>query len=102
LAGLVAVFARDVATVYARSGGCVAIASEHGFAHWAARGRILQGWAEAQNGEAPTGIALLRDGLAAEAATGTRNFTPFYLLCAIPARKSVWEPGCGLHQGQRS
>ena len=23
-------------------------------------------------------------------------------LCAIPARKSVWEPGCGLHQGQRS
>src|SRR6516165_290808 len=21
-------------------------------------------------------------------------------LCAIPARKSVWEPGCGLHQGQ--
>jgi len=19
-----------------------------------------------------------------------------------PARKSVWEPGCGLHQGQRS
>ena len=24
------------------------------------------------------------------------------MLCAIPARKSVWEPGCGLHQGQRS
>ena len=23
-------------------------------------------------------------------------------LCAIAARKSVWEPGCGLHQGQRS
>jgi transposase len=23
-------------------------------------------------------------------------------LCAIPARKSVWEPGYGLHQGQRS
>ena len=23
-------------------------------------------------------------------------------LCAIPARKSVWEPGCELHQGQRS
>jgi len=24
------------------------------------------------------------------------------VLCAIPARQSVWEPGCGLHQGQRS
>jgi len=23
-------------------------------------------------------------------------------LCATPARKSVWEPGCELHQSQRS
>jgi hypothetical protein len=45
---MAAVFARDVAAVYAYSNECVALASEHGFAQWAARGRILQGWADAQ------------------------------------------------------
>jgi predicted ATPase len=79
LAGMAAVFARDVATVYAHSNDCVALASEHGFALWAANGRILQGWTDAQRGETTTGIALIRDGLAAYEATGTRVRTPFYL-----------------------
>jgi hypothetical protein len=42
-AGNAAVFARDVATVCAYGNDCVALASEHGFALWAAIGRILQG-----------------------------------------------------------
>jgi predicted ATPase len=78
-AGMAAVFARDVATVYARSNDCVALASEHGFALWAAWGRILRGWADAQEGEATTGIALIRDGLAASEAAGSRLFTPLFL-----------------------
>jgi class 3 adenylate cyclase/predicted ATPase len=78
-AGMAAVFARDVATVYAHSHDCAAIASEHGFAHWAANGRVLQGWADAQKGEATTGIALIRDGMAAAEATGTRVVTPLFL-----------------------
>ena len=49
-----AVFAGDVATACAHSSDCVALASEHGFPYWAARGRILQGWADAQQGEATT------------------------------------------------
>jgi predicted ATPase len=69
-AGRAAVFARDVATAYACGNDCVALASEHGFAQWAAFGRLLQGWAEAQKGEATTGIARIRDGLAAYEATG--------------------------------
>jgi predicted ATPase len=56
----------------------VALASEHGFAEWAARGRILQGWAGAQRGEATTGIALIRDGMAALEATGARLHTPLH------------------------
>ncbi len=79
LAGMAAVFARDVATACAHGNDCVALASEHGFAQWAALGRILQGWADAQQGEATTGIARIRDGLAASEATGTRLYTPFYL-----------------------
>jgi predicted ATPase len=78
-AGMAAVVARDVATAYAYSNDCVALASEHGFALWAALGRSLQGWADAQKGEATTGIAIIRDGLAASEATGTRVNTPFYL-----------------------
>jgi len=79
MAATAAVFARDVATVYARSKDCVAVASEHGFPAWAARGRVLQGWADAQKGEATTGIARIRDGLAANEATGARVATPIYL-----------------------
>ena len=79
LAGVAAVFARDVATVDARTNDCVGLASEHGFAHWAAFGLILQGWADAQRGEATTGIVRIRDGLAAAEAAGTRVYTPFYL-----------------------
>jgi predicted ATPase len=79
LVGMAAVFARDDATVHARSNNCMALANEHGFALWEARGRILQGWADAQRGEASTGIARIRDGLAAAEATGARVGTPLYL-----------------------
>jgi predicted ATPase len=79
LASVAAVFARDIATVRACSNDCVALASEHGFAQWAAFGRILQGWADAQKGEAMTGIARIRDGLAASEATGSRVATPLFL-----------------------
>jgi predicted ATPase/class 3 adenylate cyclase/energy-coupling factor transporter ATP-binding protein EcfA2 len=78
-AGKAAVLARDVATVHAHGDDCVALASEHGFALWAAVGRILRGWADAQKGEAMTGIACIRDSLVAIEATGTRIFAPFYL-----------------------
>jgi len=78
-AGTAAVFARDVATACACGNDSVALASEHGFAHWAPRGRILQGWAGAQKGEATRGIALIQDGLTAYEATGARVSTPFYL-----------------------
>jgi predicted ATPase len=78
-AGMAAVFARDIATTCAYSNDCVALAGEHGFALWAAYGRILQGWADAQRGEATTGIARIRDGLAAAEATGARVLAPFCL-----------------------
>jgi len=77
--GRAAIFARDIATTYARSNDCVALASERGFPLWAAFGRIFQGWADAQNGEATTAVCRIRDGLAAAEATGARVATPFYL-----------------------
>jgi predicted ATPase len=85
-AGMAAVFARDVATVHACSNDCVALATERGFAQWAVYGWVLQGWADAQSGEARTGIALIRDGMAATTeATGSRVATPFYLVLLAEA-----------------
>jgi predicted ATPase len=78
-AGMAAALARDVATVHAYANNCVAVASQHGFAQWAALGRVLQGWADARKGEATTGIARIRDGMAAAEATGSRVCTPFHL-----------------------
>jgi predicted ATPase len=78
-AGMAAVFARDVATACAYGNDCVALASEHGFPQWAGHGRIVQGWADAQRGEAKTGIARIRDGIAAAEATGARLTTPLFL-----------------------
>jgi predicted ATPase len=77
-AGVAAVFARDVATVYAYGNNCVTVASEHGFTHWAAGGRVLQGWVDAQRGGATTGIAHIRDGLAAAEAAGARANAPLH------------------------
>ena len=42
-------------------------------------GRILQGWADTQKGEAITGIARIRDGLATSEAIGARITTPLRL-----------------------
>ncbi len=78
-AGMAAAFARDVATACARSNDCIALASEHGFPQWAAAARVLQGWTDAQKGEATTGIARIRDGMAAFEATGARLATPLFL-----------------------
>src|SRR5262249_46319574 len=84
LAGIAAAFARDVATACAYSNECIALASEHG-AQWAAVGRALQGWAEAQKGEAAAGNARIRDGLAAYEATGGRSGTTFGLILLAEA-----------------
>jgi hypothetical protein len=79
-AGMAAVFARDVGTACAHSNECIAVASEHGFPLWAAYGRILQGWAAAQKGEAPrelpaSATAWPRPRRPAPA-PGHRNFSP--------------------------
>jgi predicted ATPase len=76
---MAAVFARDVATVYTCGNDGVAVASEHGFPLWAGAGWILLGWASAQRGEATTGIARIRDGMATFEATGARLCAPLFL-----------------------
>jgi predicted ATPase len=77
--GMEAIFARHVREASACADEYVALANEHGFQLWAAYGLIIQGWVAAQNGDAATGIAVIREGLAQTEATGSRLLDPCHL-----------------------
>jgi predicted ATPase len=77
--GAKAIFVRRLDEAGACANEYVALADEHGFPHWAAYGRIVQGWVAARNGDTTAGIALIREGLARTEATGSRNYYPFHL-----------------------
>jgi hypothetical protein len=101
LAAVAAVFARDIATACARSNDCVALATEHGFSNWAAFGRVFQGWTDAQRGEATTGIARIRDGLAAAEASGSHLFAPLFRVLLAEALICRENRGRPRHPGRR-
>jgi hypothetical protein len=67
--GAKAIFVRRLDEAGACANEYVALADEHGFPHWAAYGRIVQGWVAARNGDTTAGIALIREGLARTEAT---------------------------------
>jgi predicted ATPase len=77
--GARAIFVRRLGEAGACANEYVALADEHGFPHWAAYGRIVQGWVAAHKGDTTAGIALIREGLARTEATGSRNYYPFHL-----------------------
>ena len=62
-----------------RTDEALALAQEHGFAQWAAYGKMLKGWALAQRGQALSAIEQIREGLAATRQTGARVWEPFFL-----------------------
>jgi predicted ATPase len=55
------------------------LAKEQSFPYWLAAGTILWGWALADEGRSETGIAALRDGIAAWRATGAELYMPYHL-----------------------
>jgi tetratricopeptide (TPR) repeat protein len=65
----------------------VRLAEEHGFPHTLAIATVSLGWARIMQGNAPGGIPLLRDGVAAVDATGARLVRPQFLsmLAAVDA-----------------
>jgi predicted ATPase len=76
---MTAIFARRISDAGSCAMQYVALANEHGFPLWAAYGLIIQGWVAAQNGDARTGIAVIREGLAQAEATGSRFLDPCHL-----------------------
>jgi predicted ATPase len=57
----------------------VALATEQGFPHWSAQGRIYHGWVKVNTGDVAAGISLLRSGQDAFCATGAKLLLPHYM-----------------------
>jgi len=75
----------------------MAIASEHGFPFFSARGAMLRGWALAAQGQGETGVAQLHEGLAAHRATETTLGQPYFLALVAEAWAWVGQADAGLH-----
>ena len=57
----------------------ITLSTEHGFALRLAWGKILRGWALAEQGQGEEGITQIRQGLAAYRATGAELLRPYFL-----------------------
>jgi predicted ATPase len=74
----------------------IGLATEQGFPLYLAAGTVVRGWALAGSGRAAEGIAEIRRGLAAYAATGAEMWSPYFL--GLLAEASGWagEAAAGL------
>ena len=61
-----------------RADQLIALASEHGFANYAADGIVFRGWAEVKIGNLEEGTSLLCSGSSADRATGAEAWAPYY------------------------
>jgi predicted ATPase len=57
----------------------VALATEQGFPHWSAQGKIYQRWVKVNTGDLAAGISLLQSGRDAFRATGGKLLLPHYM-----------------------
>jgi tetratricopeptide (TPR) repeat protein len=62
-----------------QAAAAIAVSIRYGFPYYLAWGTILHGWAVAERGQVELGIAQIRDGLAAIAATGCGHRRSYYL-----------------------
>ena len=70
-------FRRDVRNVREQAEAAVALATEHGFAPWAALATSFRGWALAMEGKSEKGLVELQQGIAALRAQGAGIWLPF-------------------------
>jgi len=86
---------RDVAGAQAHGDALLALAAAHRLPLRAAQGRIFRGWALAMHGEAATGVAHLRQGLASPD-VGPESLRPHWLVLLAEAYGRAEQPEAGL------
>ena len=91
-------YSRKGPAVQGSAEATLAIATEHGFSFWHALGLVMRGWALAEQGAGASGIAQLRQGLAAFLATGGETYRTYYLALLAEAlgRGGQIEEGLGV------
>jgi predicted ATPase len=91
-------YRREAPALQESAEAATAIATEHGLSFWRAGGQVLGGWALAEQGEGAGGIAQLRQGLTAWAATGgaTQRTYHLALLAEALGREGQVEEGLGV------
>jgi predicted ATPase len=92
---MVSQYRRDVPAVHEHAEAAVALATEKGFPFWAAIGTIFRGWALAMQGQGEEGMAQVRQGIAANRATGAALLVPYFctLLAEVSAHLGHIEDG---------
>jgi predicted ATPase len=87
---------REAQAAHAQAASAMTLATEQGFAAWVAQGTVLHGWALAMQGQGEVGLAAMRQGLAAELATGATLWQPYFLGLLAEAYGASGHPDEGL------
>jgi predicted ATPase len=70
---------REAPAAHEQAAAATTLATEQGFALYLAWGTVLRGWASAMQGQGEAGLAAIRQGLAADRATGAMHWQPYSL-----------------------
>jgi class 3 adenylate cyclase/predicted ATPase len=95
-AAMVHQWRREVLRVHAQAAAAMTLITEQGFTQYWARGTVLHGWALAMQGQGEAGIAAIRQGLAADLATGSTQYQPYGLGLLAEAYEAGGHPDAGL------
>ena len=91
-------YRREVMAVHAQAAAARTLATEQGFfAERVAWATVLHGWALALQGQGEAGLAAMRQGLAADLATGSKSWQPYLLGLLAEAYGAGGHPDEGLH-----
>ena len=89
-------FRREVQAVRERAEALMTLSDEQGFPYWLAFGTILRGWALTLQKEGAEGIEQMRQGLAAQRATGAEIDQPYFLFLLAEADEKAGQTQEGL------
>jgi len=89
VAALCSQMRREVTATLEQAEATVALATEHGFPHWAAMGTILRGWALAMRDSSEAGMAQLSQGIATWRANDASVNAPYALTMQAEAASLV-------------
>src|SRR5262249_49132173 len=88
---------RDSQAVQEQTTEALTLSSEHGFAYDLAMGKILHGWALADQGQHEAGIAQIRQGIASWQAIGSESYLTQYLALLAESYGKVGQAEEGLN-----